>query len=352
MRSGSRRSEPGYPWRPLIPRSVTRLQILGVPGVRRGGYHCAERGEGRGPTQGVAEMAKRTTRQPPEEPIRPAALIVPRAEAEAKLAARIEKGEGLRPRLAEGSAEEEYKTWDAYNHDLLARIFSDGSIATEYDYAGPPARVINLSRSHDDSWIPGGSRRVQPDVSGKLDAKLAKLRSIRERLEVFDAPTEAAASSPGAASIQPQSLSSRKAAFIVHGHDGEAREATARVLGLLGVEAIILHERPNEGRTILEKFEKHSAEAPYAIVLLTGDDVGGKPNDLHARARQNVILELGFFWGSLGRERVCVLHERGVELPSDLQGLVRVEIDAGGGWRYQLARELRTLWPDIDLNRL
>jgi len=177
-----------------------------------------------------------------------------------------------------------------------------------------------------------------------------KLESIRERLEVFEEPLQLP-SLAGAAPVS-SAVSARRAAFIVHGHDGEAREATARVLETLGVEAIILHEKPNEGRTILEKFERHS-NAPYAVVLLTGDDVGGKAADaLSPRARQNVVLELGFFWGSLGRERICVLYERGVELPSDLHGLVHVEIDKAGAWRYQLAAELRSAWPDIDLNLL
>ena len=93
----------------------------------------------------------------------------------------------------------------------------------------------------------------------------------------------------------------------------------------------ILHEQANEGKRIIEKFEKHSAVG-FAIVLLTSDDEGkAKASDnLNIRARQNVILELGFFMGKLGRSRVLPLYIEGVELPSDIQGLMYTLIDDGG----------------------
>ena len=82
-------------------------------------------------------------------------------------------------------------------------------------------------------------------------------------------------------------------------------------------------EQSNQGSTIIEKFERH-AQAGFAVVLLTPDDVGtlqGDENNLGPRARQNVIFELGFFIGRLGRERVCALTKGEVEIPSDYTGL-------------------------------
>src|SRR5690606_12147790 len=83
--------------------------------------------------------------------------------------------------------------------------------------------------------------------------------------------------------------------FIVHGHDDGAREAVARFLERIGLEAVILHEQANQGRTIIEKVVAHS-DVGFAVVLLTPDDEGcakgGKPEP---RARQNVLLELGYF---------------------------------------------------------
>ncbi|MEE8356570.1 MAG: nucleotide-binding protein, partial [Anaerolineales bacterium] len=101
-----------------------------------------------------------------------------------------------------------------------------------------------------------------------------------------------------------------KKIFIVHGRDEEAKDSLARFLEKLGLEVIILHEQPNQGRTIIEKFEDYS-DVGFAVVLLTPDDIGGRANDLELlpRARQNVVFELGFFIGALGRERVCALHK-------------------------------------------
>lgn len=90
----------------------------------------------------------------------------------------------------------------------------------------------------------------------------------------------------------------------------------------------------------------------YAIVLLTPDDVGGKTaQELQPRARQNVVLELGYFLGRLGRDRVCGLHRGELELPSDYMGVVYIAFDAGGGWRLQLAKELKAAGFTVDMNK-
>jgi predicted nucleotide-binding protein len=149
---------------------------------------------------------------------------------------------------------------------------------------------------------------------------------------------------------ETQNLLSRKI-FIVHGHAGEPREAVARFLAQLDFEPIILHEQANQGRTIIEKFEDH-AEVGFAIILLTPDDVGSVSHgDAHPRARQNVILELGYFIGRLGRSRVCALKVGELELPSDILGIVWTPFDAGGAWKLALGRELQAAGFDIDWNK-
>lgn len=81
--------------------------------------------------------------------------------------------------------------------------------------------------------------------------------------------------------------------FIVHGHDGEARETVARFLERLGFEPIILHEQANQGRTVIEKVE-NSSDVGFAVVLLTPDDEGcNKGEPLEPRARQNVLCRVG-----------------------------------------------------------
>jgi predicted nucleotide-binding protein len=158
------------------------------------------------------------------------------------------------------------------------------------------------------------------------------------------------------ASSAPARQTTRPRVFIVHGHDEAAREAAARVVERAGLEAIVLREQPGEGRTILERFEKHSAAADFAVVLLTPDDIGGpcgtSPDQLKPRARQNVIAELFFFIGLLGRNRVCALVKGDIELPSDLAGVVYKEMDPAGHWRLVLAQAMVSAGLPVDLNKV
>jgi len=143
--------------------------------------------------------------------------------------------------------------------------------------------------------------------------------------------------------------------FLVHGHNEAIREMSARLLEKLGLKVIILNEQASASDTVIEKLERY-ANVHYAVVLMTADDVGGKKNvtdqTLQDRARQNVVLELGYFMGKINRRRVCVLYEKGVELPSDYYGVVYIELDNGGAWRYSLAKELKGAGLEVDLNRL
>jgi hypothetical protein len=141
--------------------------------------------------------------------------------------------------------------------------------------------------------------------------------------------------------------------FIVHGHDGEALNSVARFIEKLGLEAIILKELPNQGRTIIEKFEESAKDVGFALVLMTPDDVGGaKVGDQVSRARQNVIFELGFFTGKLGRGHVCLLRKGDVEIPSDLFGVVYTDLDPGEGWKHRLVAELKAAKLEFDANRM
>lgn len=143
--------------------------------------------------------------------------------------------------------------------------------------------------------------------------------------------------------------------FVVHGHDSLAKTDVARTLERLGLEAIILHEQPNEGKTIIEKFERDATQVSFAVVILTPDDMGfplNKPDEQKPRARQNVILELGYFTGALGRSNICVLFKGEIEVPSDYLGVVYLSMDDGGAWRFNLAKELRQAGISADLNKL
>lgn len=75
---------------------------------------------------------------------------------------------------------------------------------------------------------------------------------------------------------------------------------------------------------------------------MTDDDVGAlKGAQLAPRARQNVILELGYFLAHLGQQRICALITPGLETPSDFDGIVYIRMDKGERWKVELKRELR-----------
>lgn len=130
--------------------------------------------------------------------------------------------------------------------------------------------------------------------------------------------------------------------LIVHGRNEAAKEGIARFLTKLGLEVVLMDEQAARGRTLIEKLEACSSAA-FAVVLMTRDDIGAlasEPQDSRLRARQNVIFELGFSIAKLTRQRVCVLYEKGVELPSDLGGVEYKLLDAAGAWKFKLAKEL------------
>lgn len=116
-----------------------------------------------------------------------------------------------------------------------------------------------------------------------------------------------------------------KDVFIVHGHDHAKRSELKDILTKLGLRPIILDEQDDLGMTIIEKFEYYAATCSFAFVLMTPDDMT-QPTDMMQsqwRARQNVIMELGWFMAHLGRERVMIVcREVELEIPSDILGVL------------------------------
>lgn len=138
--------------------------------------------------------------------------------------------------------------------------------------------------------------------------------------------------------------------FIVHGHDEALKQEVARLIEKQNIEAIILSEKANKGKTIIEKLEENS-DVGCAICLFTPDDAGkaNKETDYKARARQNVVLEAGFFMGKLGREHVVYIAKDGLEMPSDLQGVVYTNAT---NWQVDLLKELKEMGYKVDFNKL
>ena len=150
--------------------------------------------------------------------------------------------------------------------------------------------------------------------------------------------------------IPERPVSAARKVFIVHGHDEAAKEGMARFLTQIGFEPVILHEQASANRTIIEKFEAN-ADVGFAVVLLTPDDEGCSVGEIpKPRARQNVIAELGYFVGRLGRARVAVFKKGDVEVPSDFAGVVYTPLDGGGAWMRSLGQELQEAGFEINWN--
>jgi predicted nucleotide-binding protein len=287
-------------------------------------------------------MVRRTPKSSrASEPKRRPVLIVSRAEAEEKLTSQIKGGEDLlarKPIWSEDGLQklrDDVRTWDEYTVSVLQTLFDTEEFADEF--AHHTSGFFYVGMPINERW------------QNKLDEiaeKIRRLQSIMRRLPMVPSPASPSANEPTMA------LDIREV-FVVHGHNDAVKQSVARFLEKLDLKPVILHEQPNKGRTVIEKFEAHSSVG-FAVVLLTPDDVGGlasTPDKLSPRARQNVVLELGYFIGKLGRARVCALYQEGVEIPSDIHGVLFVPYDASEGWRLKLATEIKAAGIDVDLNR-
>ena len=149
-------------------------------------------------------------------------------------------------------------------------------------------------------------------------------------------------------------LPKKNSVFVVHGHDEGLKQSVARFLEKIGVSPVILQEQINSGMTLIEKFEDFAELAGFAVVLMTPDDYGYPKEQEQLkkyRPRQNVIFELGYFLAKLGRDRTIVLTKGDLELLSDFSGVVYEPIGNDDGWKFKLAKELKSAGFDVDLNK-
>jgi len=211
---------------------------------------------------------------------------------------------------------------------IMRRLYGEDSESYKQFASADFVRIVDfgVQDEWDESW-----QQDQLEITALLETLLEEmdLDTAEQRVEDHD-------KLPGPPSSDR--------VFVVHGHDEGMRESVARVLTKLGLQPVILHEQPDQGHTIIEKIERFS-DVDFAVVLLSPDDVGYAnakgPETAQPRARQNVILELGYFAGKLSRRSVVALHKGDIELPSDYDGVLYTLYDTGGAWPYKLTRELR-----------
>lgn len=260
----------------------------------------------------------------------------------------IEKGQDLLSRRP--IPEDALSSWELVTRNVLEKAF--GTNSPNVSSIEDIGRLFIFPDWNDAQW----EQHRYETLSSKLSmiGGLVELLETEVQLQSGQRITAVSPTGSGAPTSSADAVGSKHKIFIVHGHNEATLHETARLLEKLDQDIIILREQPNEGRTIIQKFEDY-ADVGFAIVLLTGDDRGGPAKaayeDQSLRARQNVILELGYFLGRLGRHRVCALFQKGVEIPSDYSGVLYIELDQHGGWRFSLAKELKAAGLSVDMNK-
>jgi predicted nucleotide-binding protein len=214
-------------------------------------------------------------------------------------------------------------------------------------------------------WVDLSGRRtrakLQAAVKRIADATAESLGDKKTRAPVpaAKAPALAARIAEEVRSAGPQGedeTAPPDTVFVVYGHAEKTLEEVETYLNKIGVKTIVLSRIPGAEQSLLQKFFKLSADARFAIVIMSADDYGVSrlqyeaegvgDKALQFRARQNVILELGFFYGRLGWENVFVVNSPpdkpfpNFETPSDLGGVVFDAIDEKGKWRKSLRDRL------------
>lgn len=248
------------------------------------------------------------------------------------------------PRLKEpNSVSKEFRKWHRNTEVAIANTFEGNGRHVE-DFKG-----VRFSPPIYTSSTPPAE--FQRFFSAGLDSAASVLESMIEEIEEYWPDEDEEQSS---AVSTKRGLINTSRVFLVHGKDYGTREEVARFIEQLGISAVILEDQADQGRTIIEKFEEEARVVGLAVVLLTPDDEGrlrNSDNGLMARARQNVIFELGYFAGALGRRRVCAMIKGDVEIPSDYDGIVYIRLDEYRGWKLNLVQELKAAGFHVDANR-
>ena len=292
-------------------------------------------------------MPRRRT-EPDDPPNEPERLLVPLEQARSVIGELVQEGEALIQQDIEYTEagidgfRGKKKVWADYAATALRRTFAPAGVAEAFrDAAEVHVGRIGASMPERHGWMQDAIQRG-----------IVELTSLARRAELM--PQAAPAPALGRTAVVGSAPQKSSRVFVVHGHDETMTLKVTDVLRRLGLEPVVLKEEPDRGQTLLDKFEAH-ADASYAVVLLMADDearIRGASSDLVPRARQNVILEHGYFLARLGRNRVTALRATGVEVPSDLGGILYKEVDAAGAWQLALAKELRAAGFPVDFNRL
>ena len=280
-------------------------------------------------------------------------MAVTRRLPEAQIRGQVEEAIAAGEALNDGTRDlavvrTAFGTWDKRNEIVLERAFEktgwlDSTPKDEY------VSAFGLT------YPLGPEVAEEVTVEGLLSdvaVKIERLNRLLGILDVYGGPSKEA-------SAQPES-NGLATVFVVHGRAEVPRlEVENLIRRATKVEPIVLADQIGGGAvTLIEKLEEHlgtGSPAAFAVIIMTGDDLGRLDEDgeqERPRARQNVVLELGYAMGTLGRRKVAILHEEGLELPSDITGVAYYPLDAPGAWKSRILGELKAAGIAVDADAL
>ena len=227
------------------------------------------------------------------------------------------------------------RKWKNLTEEILQQAFDIPNNEYHAEFSG--AGYIGLITGNED-WL--------VEYKKEISQKITVLESLLERLTYIP--------SQKSSTIQERQTNITKNVFVVHGHDEAKRVAVEAFIRSIDYNPIVLFKEPSVGQTIIEKIETNAENICFAIVIYTACDLGKAKDapDLNPRARQNVVFEHGYMCAHLSRQKVVALLEKGVERPGDLEGVIYIEFDDAGVWQIKVAREMKAVGLDVDLNKI
>lgn len=217
----------------------------------------------------------------------------------------------------------DYSLWNDYNEQLLIAAFTNngGEYLEKYKNSG--------------LYLLYSTKNKVEQLKDFIKVSINELQSLTNRLNLI--PLHTSVSQP----VIIQNQAKMDKVFVVYGHDEMMKLKVEHFLREeLKLEVVALDEKPNNGMTIIEKFETYSKDCTFAVILMSPDDETEVNGQIFKRARQNVVLELGYFMAKLGRNKVCVLIRGNIEKPSDISGILNISYDSD--WKFPLLKEMKS----------
>ncbi len=202
-----------------------------------------------------------------------------------------------------------------FNRDLKDYYVSEENFGSRYfevtEFAGGVATVSTSQRNQEDQY----KNYVQAE---------AYWRQLRLAVKYIN---RVAAQEEDPVPTQPEKLpvrTGRPTLFIGCSREGK-KVAQAIQAGLPDTMEPVIWDPGVFGLsgTPIEGLEKVRGEYDFAVLVLTPDDLTTKRDQTKPSPRDNVIFELGFFIGGLGRLKTFMVYCKDdvIDLPSDLAGI-------------------------------